>query len=113
VTIDERLDRLSGIVDSLAASVVHHDGQIEEHSEQIGKLITIAQLHNDRLVKLLDASEKHKEEMAEIRRAQAKTEELWQAYLRRLPPRLNVPAVRTPRKRASRDIPGSQSRRSM
>ena len=59
MTIDERLDHLSGIVDSLAASVVHHDDQIEEHNEQIGKLITIAQLHNERLVKLLEASEKH------------------------------------------------------
>jgi hypothetical protein len=29
MTIDERLDRLTGVVESLAASVVEHDQQIE------------------------------------------------------------------------------------
>lgn len=65
MTIDERLDRLTGVVESLAASVVEHDDQIEN-------LIKVAQ--------------KHQEEMAELRRAQARNERLLEAYLKRLPP---------------------------
>ena len=65
MTIDERLDRLTGIVESLAASVVEHDDQIEG-------LITVA--------------EKHHQEMAELRRSIAETDRLWQAFLKRLPP---------------------------
>jgi hypothetical protein len=61
----EQLDRLTGIVDALASSVVHHD-------DQIGNLIKVAQ--------------KHQEEMAELRRESAETQRLLQAYLRRLPP---------------------------
>jgi hypothetical protein len=48
MTSDERLDRLTGVVESLAASVVAHDGQIEN---------------------LIKVAEKHQEEMAELRRS--------------------------------------------
>jgi len=48
MTIDERLDRLAGIVESLAASVAEHNNQIE---------------------RLINAAEKHPEEMAELRRS--------------------------------------------
>jgi hypothetical protein len=65
MTIDERLDRLTGVVESLAASVVAHDDQIEN-------LIKVAQ--------------KHQEEMAELRRSRAKSDRLLEAYLKRLPP---------------------------
>jgi hypothetical protein len=65
MTIDERLDRLTGIVESLAASVVEHDDQIEI---------------------LIKVGQKHEEEMRELRRAHAETERLLQAYLKRLPP---------------------------
>jgi peptidoglycan hydrolase CwlO-like protein len=65
MTIDERLDRLTGIVESLAASVVSHDDQIES---------------------LFKVAEKHQAEMAELRRSIAETDRLWQAYLKRLPP---------------------------
>lgn len=61
----EQLDRLTGIVEALAASVVAHD-------DQIGNLILIA--------------EKHKDEMADLRRSMAETDRLFQAYLKRLPP---------------------------
>ncbi len=57
MTTDERLDRLTGIVEALAASVVAHDNQI------------------DALIKL---AEKHAREMADLRRQ-------WQAYLNTLP----------------------------
>jgi hypothetical protein len=47
VTIDERLDRLTGIVESLATSVVEHDRQIES---------------------LIKVAEKHAQEIADLRR---------------------------------------------
>jgi peptidoglycan hydrolase CwlO-like protein len=65
MTIDERLDRLTGVVESLAASVVEHDDQIEN---------------------LIKVAEKHQEEIRELRRSMAETDRLWQAYLKRLPP---------------------------
>jgi chemotaxis regulatin CheY-phosphate phosphatase CheZ len=57
MTVDERLDRLTGIVEALAASVVAHDNQI------------------DALVKV---AEKQQQEMKDLVRE-------WQAYLRTLP----------------------------
>lgn len=57
MTTEERLDRLTGIVESLAASVVAHDAQI-------GDLIIIV--------------EKHAEAIADMQRQ-------WQAYLNTLP----------------------------
>jgi hypothetical protein len=70
--IQEQLNRLTGIVDALASSVVAHDDQID-------KLIQLADKHNA-------AFEKHEKEMADIRRSHAETERLFQAYLKRLPP---------------------------
>jgi hypothetical protein len=48
MTIDARLDRLTGIVESLAASVVEH---------------------NDQIKRLINPAEKHPEEMAELPRS--------------------------------------------
>ena len=64
MSTEEQLDRLTGIVDSLAATVVAHD-------DQIGNLITLA--------------DKHWAEIVELRRSIAETDRLWQAYLKRLP----------------------------
>jgi phage shock protein A len=82
----EQLDRLTGIVESLAASVVAHDNQIES-------LVEVAKSHNDRISShderignLLKAAEKSQGEMAELRRSMAETDRLFQAYLKRLPP---------------------------
>ena len=58
-TTDQRLDRLTMIVDSLAASVVAHDNQIEA---------------------LIRAAESHQEEMDKLRKE-------WQAYLNTIHPR--------------------------
>lgn len=58
MTTEEKLDRLTGIVDALASSVVAHDNQIEA---------------------LIKISEKHDKEIQAVIRE-------WQAYLRRLPP---------------------------
>ena len=57
MTTDERHDRLTGIVEALAASVVAHDSQIEA---------------------LIQVAEKHAQEMADLRRQ-------WAAYLNTLP----------------------------
>ena len=65
MTTEERLDRLTGIVESLAASAVAHDDPIEN---------------------LIKVAEKHREELGELRRSMAETDRLWQAYLKRLPP---------------------------
>jgi hypothetical protein len=72
MTIDERLERLTGIVESLAASVVSHDDQIEA-------LAKLAEKHDAGLVEL-------RKGLAELRMEQSETQRLLQAYLRRLPP---------------------------
>jgi hypothetical protein len=68
----EQLDRLTGIVNALASSAVHHDNQI-------GDLIKVAQKHQDQMAEF-------SKKMLELREEQAETQRLWQAYLKRLPP---------------------------
>jgi uncharacterized protein (DUF3084 family) len=65
MTIDQRMDRLTGIVEALAASVVARDNQIDAHDRQIDALITIAEKSEKRLAML---------------------ERQLEAYLKRLPP---------------------------
>jgi hypothetical protein len=64
VTTDERLDRLTGIVDALASTVVAHDTQIEG-------LIAVAEKQAAALEKQALAS--------------ANLEKRWEAYLNTLP----------------------------
>jgi hypothetical protein len=64
MNIDERMDRLTGIVESLAATVVAHDNQIDG-------LIAIA--------------EKHDAQISALREQAANTERQWQAYINTLP----------------------------
>jgi DNA repair ATPase RecN len=98
--IQEQLDRLTGIVESLAASVVHHDNQLGAHDarmtqqdERIDKFFEAVAAHNDQIGLLIQIAEKHQEEMAEfrssmaeLRRSTAETDRIFQAYLKRLPP---------------------------
>jgi hypothetical protein len=63
MTTDERLDRLTGIVETLAGAVTAHDSVLEAHDRQIGALITLA--------------EKNQAAIAQIQRE-------WQAYLNTL-----------------------------
>ena len=70
MTTDERLDRLAGIVETLAGAVTAHDSVIEAHDRQIGALITVA--------------EKNQAAIAEMRASQANLERQWQAYLNTL-----------------------------
>jgi hypothetical protein len=64
MTTDERLDRVTGILETLAGSVAAHDAQIEG-------LITVA--------------EKHQEELANLGKELANLSKQWQAYVNTLP----------------------------
>ena len=64
MTIDDRMDRLTGIVEALAGTVVAHDNQIEG---------------------LIAVAEKHDAQIAALAEQVANTERQWQAYITRLP----------------------------
>jgi predicted nucleic acid-binding Zn-ribbon protein len=64
VTTDERIDRLTGVVESLAASVVAHDNQIE---------------------RLIEVAEKHEKSISRLESSLLTLERQWQAYINRLP----------------------------
>ena len=63
-TVDQRLDKLTAVVETLAETVVAHDNQIEA---------------------LLRIAEKHAQNIAELTQATANLEKQWQAYIRTLP----------------------------
>ena len=42
MTIEERLERLTGIVQALASSTAARDAEIETHTNQLGVLIDLA-----------------------------------------------------------------------
>lgn len=86
MTTDERIDRLTGIVESLAASVVAHDDSIEAHDRQIDRLITVAEKQQGRIEGLLASAEKHDAQIAALAEQIANTERQWQAYLTWLAP---------------------------
>jgi ABC-type transporter Mla subunit MlaD len=71
MSLDERLERLAGIVESSAASVVARDNQIGAHTRQIGALIEVAARHQKQIDALVAST--------------ADLEKQWQAYIRRLP----------------------------
>lgn len=97
---DERIDRLIGIVESLAASVVAHDDSIEAHDRQIDGLIAVAEKHKNQIEGLIAVDEKHKNQIEardrqldvllklaeEHHRTIANLERQWQAYLTRIAP---------------------------
>jgi hypothetical protein len=70
MTTDERLDRLTGVVETLAGAVTAHDSVLEAHDRQIGALIALAE--SDRAA------------IAELRAAQKDLDRRWQAYLNTL-----------------------------
>lgn len=72
MTVEQKLVRLTGIVDALAGAVLVHDNQIEAHTEQIGALLKIA--------------DKNLKETTELKEGLLSLEDQLQAYLKRLPP---------------------------
>jgi len=92
MTTEEKLDRLTTIVDSLAASVVHHDNQIEAHDRQIEAHDRQIEAHDRQIEALISIGEQHDRRMREIAetvaetsRAVANLERQWQAYINTLP----------------------------
>ena len=75
MTTEERLDRLTGIVETLASSVVAHDNQIES-------LIAVAEQQGGRIQALITAAEKHERAIEDLHKQ-------WQAWLNTLPRHLN------------------------
>jgi uncharacterized protein (DUF3084 family) len=69
--IETTIEKLAGVVNTLAASVVARDDQIEAHDRQIAALIELAAKHEKRL--------------AEVTESIARTERQWQAYINTLP----------------------------
>jgi hypothetical protein len=64
VTVEEHLERLTGIVASLADTVVAHDNQIDQ---------------------LIKVGENHHAQLLELNKAIANLERQWQAYINTLP----------------------------
>ena len=79
VTIEEQLERLTGIVGALAATTASHDDQIED-------LITVDEKHSERIGQLLAVAEKHDEQMAKQSERIDKLVRDWQAYLTTIRP---------------------------
>jgi hypothetical protein len=71
MTTEEKIDRLTGIVDTLAASVVGHDSQIEA-------LINVAEKQGTRIQSVITAAEKHERAIEDLSRQ-------WQAYFNTMP----------------------------
>jgi hypothetical protein len=64
MTTEEKLDRLTGIVDTLPSTVVAHDNQIEG---------------------LIAVAERNAKQIQALAEQVANTERQWQAYITRLP----------------------------
>jgi ABC-type transporter Mla subunit MlaD len=85
MNLEEKIERLSGIVESLTASVVAHDNQIAAHTGQIGAIIDLAAAQQRQIAahdQQIDALLKISEENA---RSWKNLERQWQAYINTLP----------------------------
>jgi ABC-type transporter Mla subunit MlaD len=79
MTTEEKLDRLTTIVETLASTVVQHDDQIAATGENLKALA-------ESVKAVADFDARHQVEILELRKEAAETQRLLQAYLRRLPP---------------------------
>ena len=61
MTTEEKIDRLTGILDTLAASVVAHDGRIES-------LITVAEQQGAWIQAVITATERHERAIEDMSR---------------------------------------------
>jgi hypothetical protein len=78
MTIDERLDRLTGIVETLPSTVVLHDDQIES-------LIKVDELQQKKLDDFATKLEDLRTTVRDLAKSVAATERQWQAYVNTLP----------------------------
>lgn len=79
MTNDEQLAKLMTAVNTLAATVMHHDNKIEAHDRQIGALIEATKQNAASIAELTRNIEQDRQAIKDITRE-------WQAYIRRLPP---------------------------
>ena len=78
MTIDEQLQRLTSVVESLAASVVARDNQLDALTNITRELSITASKHDAQIAQLVEFSQNLKESFANMERQ-------WQAYLNTLP----------------------------
>jgi chromosome segregation ATPase len=86
LTTEEKLDRLTMLVDSLAASVVAHDDSIEAHDRQIEGLITVSETQKVSIDGLLASAKELRASVDKHDEIIANLERQWQAYLTRIAP---------------------------
>jgi hypothetical protein len=78
MNLEEKIERLTGIVDARAGAVVAHDNQIEAHSRQIGAMIELAATHGAHIEALIKMSQESALNWKNLERQ-------WQAYINTLP----------------------------
>jgi phage shock protein A len=78
MTTEEQLDRLTGIVDALASTVVAHDNQIEG-------LIQVVEQNSEQIAATNRQIAETDRQIAETDRRFAALERQWQAYINTLP----------------------------
>jgi ABC-type transporter Mla subunit MlaD len=85
VTTEEKIERLTGIVETLAGSAAAHDDQIGAHTRQIGAMIDLAAAqqqqiaaHGNQIDALIKISEENAQNWKNLERQ-------WQAYINTLP----------------------------
>jgi hypothetical protein len=77
MTIDERLDRLTGVVETLAGAVVAHDSTIEALVGAAAAHSAAIEVHDRQIGALIELVSKQREESDRL-------EQRWQAYLNTL-----------------------------
>ena len=79
MTLETRLDRLEVVVESLAASVIARDNQLDRVVGVVEKLAAVADKHSEQIAK-------NGEQIATLQKEMASASRLFEAYLKRLPP---------------------------
>jgi uncharacterized protein (DUF3084 family) len=77
MSIDKRLDRLTGIVETLAGAVAAHDSMIEGLVRAAASHDAVIEAHDKQIHALIRLTEKNQKAMADLDRR-------WQAYLNTL-----------------------------
>ena len=78
MTTDERIEKITTIVDALASTVVAHDHQIES-------LIRVGEIQGSRIEGLIKEAEIQGSRIARLAQSIESLERQWQAYINTLP----------------------------
>jgi len=79
MTTDERIDRLTGIVEALTGSLGSLTGTVGSLTGTVGSLAATVAAHDNQIGVLIKLVEKHDQAIANLERQ-------WQAYLTRIAP---------------------------